>query len=63
MTFLFDVNVLIALFDPHHLYHEPAHRWFRSLDRDSWATCPLTENGVARILGKSKLPGFAWFSG
>ncbi|MGO7037154.1 TA system VapC family ribonuclease toxin [Rhizobium acaciae] len=56
MTFLLDVNVLIALFDPDHLYHEPAHRWFRSLDRDSWATCPLTENGVARILGNPNYP-------
>lgn len=56
MTFLLDVNVLIALFDPDHLYHEPAHRWFSSLDHDSWATCPLTENGVARILGNLNYP-------
>jgi uncharacterized protein len=25
---LLDVNVLIALFDPSHPQHEPAHQWF-----------------------------------
>lgn len=56
MTFLLDVNVLIALFDPDHLYHEPAHRWLTSLNGNRWATCPLTENGVARILGNPNYP-------
>lgn len=56
MTFLLDVNVLIALFDPDHLYHEPAHRWLSSLEQAAWATCPLTENGFARILGNPNYP-------
>ncbi len=25
---LLDVNLLIALFDPDHVHHEPAHLWF-----------------------------------
>jgi uncharacterized protein len=25
---LLDVNVLVALFDPDHVHHEAAHRWF-----------------------------------
>lgn len=56
MTFLLDINVLIALFDPDHLYHEAAHSWFNSLDGDDWASCPITENGVARILGNPNYP-------
>lgn len=47
---LLDVNVLVALFDPDHLHHEAAHDWFAANRTAGWATCPLTENGVIRIL-------------
>jgi toxin-antitoxin system PIN domain toxin len=47
---LLDVNVLVALFDPEHVHHEPAHEWFSAHRSSGWATCPLTENGVVRIL-------------
>jgi uncharacterized protein len=47
---LLDVNVLIALFDPDHVHHEAAHRWFGKHRTHGWATCPVTENGVVRIL-------------
>lgn len=56
MTFLLDINVLIALFDPAHVAHDIAHGWFHSIRDDSWATCPLTENGVVRILSQSNYP-------
>lgn len=56
MTFLLDVNVLIALIDPAHVAHEDAHIWFASTGHTSWATCPITENGVLRILGNPKYP-------
>ena len=49
-TSLLDVNVLIALFDPDHIHHEQAHLWFGDRRSHVWATCPLTENGVVRIL-------------
>jgi predicted nucleic acid-binding protein len=45
-----DVNVLIALFDPAHIHHEPAHTWFAVACEDGWATCPLTENGFLRVV-------------
>jgi len=48
---LLDVNVLVALFDPDHVHHEPAHHWFAEHRSSGWATCPLTENGVLRVLG------------
>lgn len=56
MTFLFDVNVLVALIDPGHVAHEAAHAWFEKTGRDDWATCPLTENGVIRIVGHPRYP-------
>ena len=56
MTFLLDVNVVIALIDPTHAGHDAAHRWFEDEGHVAWATCPLTENGVIRIVGHPKYP-------
>ena len=50
---LLDVNVLVALFHPDHIYHDAAHAWFAANRAIGWATCPLTENGVLRILANS----------
>lgn len=47
---LLDVNVLVALFDPDHVHHESAHTWFAAYRSSGWATCPLTENGLVRVL-------------
>ena len=47
---LLDVNVLVALFDPDHVHHEAAHGWFAANRGAGWATCPLTENGLIRVL-------------
>jgi len=58
--YLLDVNVLIGLIDPTSTHHEAAHRWFASLGDTPWATCPLTENAVLRIIGNkaySNSPG------
>lgn len=49
-TALLDVNVLVAIFAPHHVHHEAAHEWFAENRGLGWATCPLTENGMVRIL-------------
>ena len=57
MTYLLDVSVLIALFDREHVNCSLARDWFKRLDGDSWATCPITENGVLRILGSRRYPG------
>jgi toxin-antitoxin system PIN domain toxin len=54
--FLLDVNVLIALIDPTHVQHDAAHEWFLMQGHYAWATCPLTENGVLRIVGHSSYP-------
>ncbi|EHK53085.1 TA system VapC family ribonuclease toxin [Allomesorhizobium alhagi] len=56
MTFLLDVNVLIALIDPGHVAHEAAHAWFEATGNSDWASCPMTENGVICIVGHPKYP-------
>ena len=56
MVYLLDVNVLIALADPAHVQHEAAHGWFGSGGAASFATCPLTENGLLRIVGNHRYP-------
>ena len=55
-TYLLDVNVLIALIDPAHVQHDAAHHWFAETGSASWATCPLTENGLLRIVGHPRYP-------
>ncbi len=56
MTYLLDVNVLIALIDPAHVAHDDAHAWFARTGHHAWATCPISENGVLRIVGNPKYP-------
>ena len=57
MGALVDVNVLVALFDPTHIHHEPAHQWFAEHRDSGWATCPITENGLVRVLSHPSYPG------
>lgn len=56
MVYLLDVNVLLALCDPRHMQHEPAHLWFGELGHLGWATCPITENGFIRIASLPSYP-------
>jgi len=53
---LLDVNVWIALLDPWHVHHEIAHRWFYQHQHRGWASCPLIQNAVLRILGNPRYP-------
>ncbi len=50
MRSLLDINVLIALLDPDHSFHTRAHQWWTANGSAGWASCPLTENGVVRIM-------------
>jgi toxin-antitoxin system PIN domain toxin len=54
--YLLDVNVLIALVDPAHVQHDQAHEWFARTGLKAFATCPITENGLLRIVGHPKYP-------
>jgi uncharacterized protein len=53
---LFDVNVLIALLDTDHIGHSVATAWFASQLEYGWASCPITENGTARIMASGSYP-------
>lgn len=53
---LLDVNVLIALIDPAQLQHDHVHQWFGRVGHKAFATCPITENGLLRIVGHPKYP-------
>ena len=55
-TLLLDVGVLIALEDSTHVQHDAAHEWFGGKAHGAWATCPLTQNGVLRIVGHPRYP-------
>lgn len=54
---LLDVSVLVALCDAAHEFHDEASVWFHTIRAGGWATCPLTENGLVRILGHPSYPG------
>jgi uncharacterized protein len=53
---LFDVNVLIALLDTDHVGHSVATAWFAAQLEHGWASCPITENGTARIMASTGYP-------
>jgi toxin-antitoxin system PIN domain toxin len=48
-AWLVDVNVLVALTLSTHVHHRPAHTALAA-HRDTWATCPVTEAALMRLL-------------
>jgi toxin-antitoxin system PIN domain toxin len=53
---LLDINVLIALLDPDHALHDRARDWFARNASSGWASCPITQNGCARIMAHTGYP-------
>lgn len=51
---LFDVNVLITLFDPDHPGHGASRTWASAQKPLRWASCPITQNGFLRITSQPK---------
>ena len=63
MTFLLDVNLLMALLWENHEQHQTARAWLRRVT--AFATCPVSQLGFARVsshplLGYSLLPDQAF---
>jgi toxin-antitoxin system PIN domain toxin len=56
MTYLLDVNVLIAAILDSHSQHKAADKW---LAGKSLATCPISETGFLRIVTNPKIYGVA----
>lgn len=46
--------MLIALFDPLHARHATAHAWHSANGQHGWVSCPLTQNGLMRILSQPR---------
>ena len=55
MTYLLDVNVLIALAWPRHVHHISATRWFTEAHTQGWATTPTTEAGFVRVSSNARV--------
>ena len=53
MRALLDVNILIALHDHDHAHHRLAYDWLDSHIKQGWASCPLTQNGMLRIMSQA----------
>jgi toxin-antitoxin system PIN domain toxin len=49
---LFDVNVLLALFDVEHTHHSRATDWWDENRNGGWASSATTQNGFLRIISK-----------
>ncbi|MDD9985177.1 MAG: PIN domain-containing protein [Spirochaetaceae bacterium] len=56
MRALLDVNVLIALLDVDHVHHDAARTWLKDHIELGWASCPITQNGVLRIMSQTSYP-------
>lgn len=56
MRALLDINVLIALLDGAHVHHARARAWLEANIAHGWASCPITQNGCARILSQPAYP-------
>ena len=56
MAALLDVNALIALVDSDHVGHQAIQKWFQRHHHAGWATCPITENGMVRVLSQPVYP-------
>ena len=55
MTVLLDANVLIALLVGDHVHHEAAENWFAGTS-GSFATCPITQGSLMRLLIREGQP-------
>ena len=56
MRALLDINVVIALLDSGHVMHRAATVWMERQLEHGWATTPITQNGVIRIMSQPAYP-------
>jgi hypothetical protein len=58
VTVLLDANVLIALVVADHVHHEAAEAWLAG-GEEAFATCPITEGSLVRLLIREGQPADA----
>lgn len=55
-TALLDVNLFLAIVWPAHEHHAAAHAWLSTRGRRArWASCPVTQLGLVRLLSNPAL--------
>jgi predicted nucleic acid-binding protein len=59
MTYLLDVNALVALGFVEHEFHNRVGSWFRAQQFATLATCSITELGFVRVL--TQTPAYGLF--
>jgi uncharacterized protein len=59
LSYLLDVNALIALGWPTHEHHDRMVRWFKGHARHGWATCALTQAAFVRVISQPAFSGRA----
>jgi uncharacterized protein len=59
MTYLLDVNALVALGVSNHEFHERVGRWIKAQRSPVLATCSITELGFARVVAQIPEYGFS----
>jgi predicted nucleic acid-binding protein len=59
VTYLLDVNALVALGFTHHEFHERVAAWIKSARFPAMATCSITELGFVRVLAQAPSYGFS----
>jgi toxin-antitoxin system PIN domain toxin len=55
VSYLLDVNVLLALAWPNHVHHGAARTWFAESHTDGWLTCGVTESGFIRVSSNARV--------
>jgi toxin-antitoxin system PIN domain toxin len=58
VTVLLDANVLIALLVEDHVHHDAAENWFVGMN-GNFATCPITQGSLIRLLIREGQPASA----
>lgn len=56
MRALFDVSMLLALFDSGHVHHARALDWWKAERERGWASCPISQHGFLRIVSQPSYP-------
>ena len=54
--YLLDVNLVLALLDPQHVFHDAAHAWAEHEPDAPWYTCPIVQHGVLRVASQPRYP-------
>ena len=57
MTALLDINVLLAMLWPRHIFFQHASRWFAAHRGVGWATCPMSQSGLVRLYAQPAVMG------